>query len=46
MVPVLVFEQPVLVVAAWGLERELVPVWLQRYLLLWLVEVAVPLQSL
>lgn len=44
MVPVPVSEQPVLVVAAWGLERELVPVWLQWYLL-WLVEVAVPQQQ-
>lgn len=35
-----------LVVAVWGLERELVSVWLQRYLL-WLVvvvAVVVPLQ--
>lgn len=45
VVPVLVSERE-LVVAVWGLERELVSVWLQRYLL-WLVvlvAVVVPLQ--
>lgn len=46
VVPVLVSERELLV-AVWGLERELVSVWLQRYLLWWLVvvvAVVVPLQ--